>query len=76
VRQRRDLYADTAAFADTQCCFGSDQVDVSYRLAVAFPYGHGDGHGDGHGGRAARPGYAASEDFACCNGPRCLVLPA
>jgi hypothetical protein len=72
VRQRRDLHVDAAAFADTQCRVGSDHVDATYRLAIAFPYGHS----DGHGGRAARPSYAADDDLACRNGPRRLVLSA
>jgi len=73
VRQRRDLYADA------KCRAGGDYFDVAQSLHVAYPYpypnayANADAHG---GGRSARSGYAASEDFACCNGPRCLVLSA
>ena len=67
MRQRRDLYADA------KCRAGGDYFDVAQSLHVTYPYPGADAHG---GGRAARSGYAASEDFACCNGPRCLVLSA
>jgi hypothetical protein len=45
-------------------------------LPYPYPYPYPYANADAYGGRAARSGYAASEDFACCNGPRCLVLPA
>ena len=67
MRKRCELHVN-AAFADAQCCVGCDHVGVTYRLAGAFPYGHG--------GRAARPSYAADDELACRNGPGCLVLSA
>jgi hypothetical protein len=66
VRKRCELHVN-AAFDDAQCV-GNDHIGVTYRLAVAFPYGHG--------GRADRPGYAADDDLACRNGPGRLVLSA
>ena len=85
--RKRCKFHVNAAFADAECRVGRDHVGVTYRLAVAFPSGHG-GRArpsyaadydlacrNGRGGRA-RPSYAADYDVARRSGPGCLVLSA
>jgi hypothetical protein len=76
VRKRYDLDLDLdadpgpAAFVDAECRTSGNHVDVA--CSHAFRYTDA----DALGGPAACPGYAATDDVACCTGPGRVMLSA